>query len=74
LNYNSKIILDFEFDLNSMEFDNFDSIQRFTSMIRAQITWLNIGDVKYVPKYIIEMTRQAHVGVSIGPHYDKMVV
>jgi hypothetical protein len=28
-----------------MKFDNFDSIQRFTSIIRAQIIWLNIGDV-----------------------------
>jgi hypothetical protein len=34
-----------EHDLNSMEFDSFDSIQCLTLMIRVKSTCLNIGDV-----------------------------
>jgi hypothetical protein len=34
-----------EFDLNSKEFENFDLIQRFMTMIREQVVGLNISDV-----------------------------
>jgi hypothetical protein len=34
--------MDFEFDLNLMKFEIFDSIQRFTTMIRAQKMRLNL--------------------------------
>jgi hypothetical protein len=34
-----------KFGLNSMEFEIFDSIQRFMTMIRAQMMCLNLRDV-----------------------------
>jgi hypothetical protein len=37
-------VLDFEFDLNSMKVEIFDSITRFTTMIRVQTICLNLRD------------------------------
>jgi hypothetical protein len=46
-----KTVIDFEIDLNSREFEDFDRIQSLTNVIRVQMKCLNFRDVTTLSPY-----------------------